>query len=30
VIIVLGVIQVGGVGTVWERSKNGGRIRIFE
>jgi Na+/proline symporter len=30
VVIVLGVIQVGGMGTVWERSSNGGRIRIFE
>jgi Na+/proline symporter len=30
VVIVLGVIQVGGMGTVWERSRNGGRIRIFE
>jgi Na+/proline symporter len=30
VVIVLGVIEVGGMGTVWDRSRNGGRIRIFE
>jgi Na+/proline symporter len=30
VVIVLGVIKVGGMGTVWERSRSGGRIRIFE
>ncbi|PNF32535.1 Sodium-coupled monocarboxylate transporter 2 [Cryptotermes secundus] len=30
VVIVLGVIEVGGMGTVWDRSVNGGRIRIFE
>ncbi|XP_021923924.1 sodium-coupled monocarboxylate transporter 2-like [Zootermopsis nevadensis] len=30
VVIILGVIQVGGVGTVWERSRDAGRIRFFE
>ncbi|XP_069699573.1 sodium-coupled monocarboxylate transporter 2-like [Periplaneta americana] len=30
VVIILGVIEVGGVGVVWERSQLGGRIRIFE
>jgi Na+/proline symporter len=30
VVIILGLIQVGGVETVWERSRDAGRIRIFE
>jgi Na+/proline symporter len=30
VVIILGVTEVGGMGTVWERSRNGGRIRLFE
>jgi Na+/proline symporter len=30
VVIILGVIKVGGMSTVWDRSTNGGRIRIFE
>jgi Na+/proline symporter len=30
VVIILGILEVGGVDTVWERSTRGGRIRIFE
>jgi Na+/proline symporter len=30
VVIIVGVIQVGGMETVWERSRDAGRIRIFE
>ncbi|KDR17314.1 hypothetical protein L798_08513, partial [Zootermopsis nevadensis] len=29
-IIIIGVIKVGGLGTVWQRSSEGGRILIFE
>lgn len=29
-VIILGVIHVGGIGVVWERSQLGGRIRVFE
>jgi Na+/pantothenate symporter len=30
VVIVLGLIHVGGFLPVWERSRDGGRIKIFE
>jgi Na+/proline symporter len=30
VVIVLGLIHVGGVLPVWERSRDGGRTKIFE
>jgi Na+/proline symporter len=29
-IIIVGVMKVGGVGSVWEKSLGGGRILIFE
>jgi len=29
-VIILGIIRVGGIGTVWERSLAGGRINFFE
>jgi Na+/proline symporter len=29
-VIVLGLVHVGGFLPVWERSKEGGRIKIFE
>jgi Na+/proline symporter len=30
VVIVLGLIHVGGFIPVWERSRDGGRIKVFE
>jgi Na+/proline symporter len=29
-VVIMGIVHIGGFGALWERSRDGGRIRIFE